>query len=132
MRRQSCLHTLVQILILALLPLAVSSAELALASDNYHYVQSVPTATPSGRVRVVITKTKAKLHFARQQRPAVQLALEDDDTDYYDELPDIQVGYRRPELFNQTADIELSDEIKLRLALARLKALKVYNQTWQA
>jgi hypothetical protein len=81
---------------------------------------------------VVITKSKPKLHLARQQRPVVLLSLDDDDTDYYNELPDLQVGYRRPELVNQTAEVhdDISDEIKIRLLLARKRALEVYHQNW--
>jgi hypothetical protein len=80
---------------------------------------------------VVITKSKPKLHLARQQRPVVLLSLDDDDTDYYNELPDLQVGYRRPELVNQTAEVEdISDEIKIRLVLARKRALEAYHATW--
>jgi hypothetical protein len=58
--------------------------------------------------------------------------LDDDDTDYYDELLDLQVGYRRPELIDQTADMhdDVSDEIKLRLILARKRALEAYAKTW--
>jgi hypothetical protein len=80
---------------------------------------------------VVITKQKSKLYLARQQRPVVQLSLDDDDTDYYDELPELQVGYRRPELIDQTADVEdISDEIKIRLVFARKRALEAYHATW--
>jgi hypothetical protein len=84
--------------------------------------------THAGRVRVTITKTKPKLYLAKSQR--ILLVLNDDDPDYYDELPDIQVGYRRPELLNQTADVDLSDEIKIRLLLARKRALQAYHQNW--
>jgi hypothetical protein len=86
--------------------------------------------THAGRVRVTITKTKPKpkLYLVKSQR--ILLVLDDDDPDYYDELPDIQVGYRRPELINQTAEVELSDEIKIRLLLARKRALQAYYQNW--
>jgi hypothetical protein len=86
--------------------------------------------TQSGRVRVVIAKQKPKLYLAKSQR--ILLVLDDDDTDYYDEFPDIQVGYRRPELVNQTANVndDISDEIKIRLLLARKRALEVYHANW--
>ena len=132
MRRQSCLHTLLVALTTTIL--VFLSQGLWAESDPFwntnHYEWSARTVTAEGRVRVTITKQKPKLHLARYQRPAVQLVLEDDDTDYYDELPDIQVGYRRPELINQTADVELSDEIKLRLAIARMKAMEAYHKKW--
>ena len=95
------------------------------------YEQSAHSVTPNGRVRVVITKHKPRLHLAKTQRPVVLLALNDDDTDYYDELPEFQVGYRRPELVDQSADVQdISDEIKLRLLLARKRALDAYHQNW--
>lgn len=130
MRRQSWTHTLLQILMLVALPATISWAESAVSWDTRPYEWSAQTVTNAGRVRVTITKTKPKLHLAKQQRPALKLVFEDDDTDYYDELPDIQVGYRRPELVNQTATVDLSDEIKIRLALARLKALKKHQEMW--
>jgi len=124
---------LLQILTLAIL-LATSNLSPA-ESDYYwstnHYAWSVPTATADGRVRVIITKTKARLHLAKLQRSVVRLALDDNDDDYYDETPEFQIGYRRPELVDQTADVEdLSDEIKIRLLLARKRALEAYNKKW--
>ena len=132
MRRQSCLHTLLVALKTTIL--VFLSQGLWAESDPFwntnHYEWSARTVTAEGRVRVTITKTKPKLLLARHQRPVVRLVLEDDDTDYYDDISDIQVGYRRPELVNQTADVELSNEIKIRLALARMKALEAYNRKW--
>jgi hypothetical protein len=133
MRRHLCTHTLLTLL--TLLTLALSSQPSLAELDHYWSTNrlewSVPTATTNGRVRVVITQTKPKLHLARSQRP-VLLSVTDDDTDYYDELPDVQVGYRRPELIDQTADVhdDISDEIKIRLVLARKRALQVYATKW--
>ena len=133
MRRQSCLCGLTT-LILAMLSSTVHSSQAQSSPhlNSTHLEWSVPSATPAGRARVIITKTKAKVSQARQHRPLVLLKLNDDDTDYYDEPPDLQVGYRRPELVNQTANIndDLSDEIKIRLILARKKALAVYHANW--
>jgi len=128
MRRQSCLRTLLQLLILATLPLEVSWAQSEPTWETCRSVCVAHSATHDGRVRVIITKQRPKLYLAKSQR--ILSVLNDDEGDYYDELPDIQVGYRRPELINQTTDVDLSDEIKLRLALARMKALKAYNQKW--
>jgi len=96
------------------------------------YARSAPTATPEGRVRVVITKTKPRVHLAKHPRPIVRLALNDNDDDYYDSAPEFQVGYRRPELVNQTTNVDddISDEIKIRLVLARKRALEAYNRKW--
>ena len=127
-RRQSCLRTLLQILILSALPLGLSQAESDPFWNTNPYAWSAHSVTHAGRVRVTITKTKPKLYLVKSQR--ILLVLDDDDPDYYDELPDIQVGYRRPELINQTAEVELSDEIKIRLLLARKRALQAYYQNW--
>jgi hypothetical protein len=128
MRRQSCLQTLLQLLILAVLPLGVSWAQSEPTWETCHSVCVARSVTQDGRVRVIITKQRPKLYLAKSQR--ILLVLNDDDSDYYDELPDIQVGYRRPELVNQTAEVELSDEIKLRLALVRMRAIKAYERKW--
>jgi len=130
MRRQSCIRTLLQILILAVLPLVASQAESDPFWNTSPYAWSARTATPNGWVRVTITKQKPKLYLVKSQR--IILVLNDDDTDYYDELPDIQVGYRRPELVNQTAEVndDISDEIKIRLLFARKRALEKYQEVW--
>jgi len=133
MRRRSCLHTLLQILILSALPLGVLQAQSDTPLNSNPYAWSVQTATQSGRVRVVITKHKPKLHLPKTQRPIVRLFADDRDNDYYSELLEFHVGYRRPELVNitgQVVDDELSDYVKLRLVLARIKALKRYHEKW--
>ena len=92
----------------------------------------VQIVTPVDRVRATSTKPRARIHLAKTHQPVARLFFDDDDTDYYNELLDLQVGYRRPELVNQTADVhdDLSDEIKLRLILARKRALQAYAKTW--
>ena len=85
---------------------------------------------PVDRVRVTIKKSRSRIHLARVQQPVIRLAVNDDDTDYYDEPPDLQIGYRRPELVGQSATVDLPDDIKLRLAIARIKALATYQRTW--
>jgi hypothetical protein len=88
--------------------------------------------TPVDRVRVTIKKPRARIHLAKTHQPATRLFLNEDDTDYYDEPPDLQIGYRRPKLIDQTGQVhdDLSDEIKLRLVLARKRALEAYVKTW--
>ena len=132
MRRQSCLHILLQLLILVALPLELSRAESDPFWNTSPYAWSAQTVTQSGRVRATITKTKPKLFLARTHRPVVRALLDDRDDDYYDETPEFYVGYRRPEFINYAADVhdELSDEVKLRLILARKKALVKYSETW--
>ena len=132
MRRQSCSH---------LIPLALAVALMTITSLSRSttmepYEEDPPTVsvahsvTPAGRVRVVVTKTKPRIHLARTQQPIAKLVLEEDDTDYYDEPPDLQIGYRRPELVNQSATVDLPDEIKLRLVIARAKALQKHQEVW--
>ena len=126
------MRTLLQLLILSVLPLGVLQAQSELASNTNPYEWSARSVTPEGRVRVIITKQKPKLHLAKKSRPVILSQLNDDESDYYDELPDIQVGYRRPELVNQTAEIhdDISDEIKIRLVLARKRAMEAYYTKW--
>ena len=109
-----------------------SQAELDRYLDHNHSEWVAPTVTANGRVRVTITKQKPKLHLPKPQRPVIRSSVEDDNNDYYDELSDLQIGYRRPELVNQTALVhnDISDEIKIRLVLARKRALEAYHSTW--
>lgn len=132
MRRQSCSHTILMALILGTLTL-VSQQSLATSDFNLESSRLGSVAHSvihEGRVRVIITKVKAKLHLPKSYKPATLLKLDDDDNDYYDELTEFQVGYRRPELINQSAEVELSDEIKIRLLLARKRALDTYHANW--
>jgi hypothetical protein len=79
-----------------------------------------------------LQKAKPKLRLPRKQKPLSNLQLEDNDDDYYNETPEFQTGYRRPELVDCTAEVhdDLSDEIKLRLVLARKRALERYHEKW--
>jgi hypothetical protein len=134
MRRQSCTHTLLTVLLLGLLALVSqqSQAKLEPLWDTCPSVCAVQTATVEGRVRVIITKTKTKLYLPKIPRPLARTFINDDNDDYYDETPEFQIGYRRPDLIDQATDThdDLSDEIKLRLILARKRALEAYNRTW--
>jgi len=132
MRRQSCIRTLLQLLILTVLPLGVSQAESDPFWNTNRYAWSAHSVTPSGRVRVTITKTKPKLYLARSKQPIVRLLTDDNSDDYYDDLPELQIGYRRPEIIDQTAEVhdDISDEIKIRLVLARKRALEAYSKKW--
>ena len=127
MRRLLCLH-------LTLLLMAATASQPSLAQSDYEetppseYVAQI--VIPVDRVRVTIKKSRSRIHLARVQQPVIRLAVNDDDTDYYDEPPDLQIGYRRPELVGQSATVDLPDDIKLRLAIARIKALATYQRTW--
>jgi hypothetical protein len=130
------MNKLFQILTLATLGLISqqSQSQSAQVSDNNRSEWVAQTATAGGRVRVTITKHKTRPQLHKTHRPAVRLFADDRDDDYYDELLEFQVGYRRPELVNQTAEVhhDISDEIKLRLLLARKRALEAYNIKWNA
>ena len=134
MRRQSCTHTLLTVLLLGLLALVSqqSQAKLEPLWDTCPSVCAVQTATVEGRVRVIITKTKTKLYLPKIPRLLARTFINDDNDDYYDETPEFQIGYRRPDLIDQATDThdDLSDEIKLRLILARKRALEAYNRKW--
>jgi hypothetical protein len=129
MRRYRCSH-------LILLLLATIASQPSLAQLDYEetppseYV--VQIVTPVDRARVTIKKPRARIHLAKTHQPIDRLKINDNDTDYYDELPDLQVGYRRPELVDQTGQVhdDLSDEVKIRLVLARKRALEAYHRTW--
>lgn len=130
MRRFLCTLTLALPTLIVALTSQQSQAESALTSDTNRSVWVARTVTPGGRARVTITKSRPKYYLAKVYP---KLFAGDQDTDYYDDQPDLQVGYRRPELVDQTAEIvdpELSDEIKIRLVIARMKAMQTYNQTW--
>ena len=60
------------------------------------------------------------------------LKLDDGDDDYYNDTPVIYVSYSRPEVVDPEIadDSELTDEIRLRLAIATSKALKKYQEVW--
>ena len=125
------MNNLLQILTLASCS-AIGLAQSDMPPATSHYEWSARTVTPDGRVRVVITKHKPKLHPHKLHRPIIKLSVDDDDNNYYDELPDFQIGYRRPELVDQTARVQddISDEIKIRLLLARKRALEAYTRKW--
>ena len=58
--------------------------------------------------------------------------VDDTDDDYYDDRQEIHVSPRRPEVVKPDVvdNADLTDEIKLRLAIARSKALKKYEEVW--
>lgn len=128
------MNKLLQILILATLGLISrpSPAESEHRWDTNRSEWVAQTVTAEGRVRATITRQKPKLHLAKSQRPAARLFLDNTDDDYYDDTPEFQVGYRRPELVDQTAQIhdDISDEVKIRLILARRRAMEAYYATW--
>ena len=69
----------------------------------------------------------------QSQHPLAKIE-DGEDPEEFDDL-DLQRGYGRPRVerrksTTQDDDEELSDYVKVRLALARLKALKKYQEVW--
>jgi hypothetical protein len=69
----------------------------------------------------------------RAQRRLVIHDVDDDDDDGPD--PDdisLHVGFRRPDVYvhKHTADTDVSDYVKVRLAVARAKAMAKYKEVW--
>lgn len=73
-------------------------------------------------------KATPRLHLPRTLLRS-NLAFEDDDIQYYDETLGFHVGYRRPEL-ESVKEPELSDSVRLRLFLARVRAIERYHEVW--
>ena len=78
----------------------------------------------------LLPRSKQKLLILQRSNPD---EVDDGDDDGYDDI-DLQVAYRRPNLvpcddncYDHDQD-ELSDYVIVRLALARAKAMKLYQQ----
>jgi hypothetical protein len=80
--------------------------------------------------KVTVTRNALVRAMPRAQRIALKAAnllqADDDSDDDYDDI-DLQVGYVRPRLTKPAFGIDdISDHAKIRLALAREKALRTY------
>ena len=73
--------------------------------------------------------TQIKLHLPRLLKPFVPVMIVDDDNDDENDVVDIQVAYRRPDLV-ENSELPLSDYVQLRLAHARRLALIKYQEVW--
>ncbi len=77
---------------------------------------------------------KQQLLLSQQYQPLSNLLLTDGDDQYEHEDVDHHRSFSRPRVENQKDDSEdddeLSDYIKVRLVIARLKALKKYQEVW--
>jgi hypothetical protein len=80
-------------------------------------------------VKRLLPRTQQKL--LNLQRSNLDI---DDDDDDNDDFPDLHVAYRRQDLekcsehCQHDGDEELSDYVKVRLALARAKAMLLYKE----
>ena len=100
---------------------------LFVASAEANYCTTAPL---TAKVTTVAKKPQAKKHIPlpRTLKPLARIDIDDDD-DYWDDVMDLQVSYRRPELINND-DLPLSDYVTLRLANARRLALDEYRRIW--
>jgi hypothetical protein len=57
-------------------------------------------------------------------------SVDDNNDDYDNVIPDMHVGHRRPTLVTLPDDAEFSDHVTTRLFLARMLALKKYQEVW--
>jgi hypothetical protein len=96
---------------------------------------SNPTPNPDGanqittrtgiRKEVRLARAKALVNHVKRSHTVSLISMDDEDDDDADIL-DLQVGYRRPRIIEDD-DIELSDYVKLRLAIARARAMEIYR-----
>ena len=78
------------------------------------------------------------LHLPRTQKQQLQLhqqasnlTVDDEDDDTSLEITDIYVAYRRPRIVQDfDENYEVSDYVKTRLLIARLKAMEKYQEVW--
>jgi hypothetical protein len=117
------------ILAIAFLLVSTVSQAKTLSSPVSAYHQVTPwqkaTVTRSVLARV---KSRAEIHALKA---ANLLSIDDDDDDDYDDI-DMQVAYARPRLTKpeKNLDLEISDHAKIRLMVARARALQVYNKKY--
>lgn len=81
------------------------------------------------------TRTKSVLARAvpkyKRQVLATNLGINDNDDPAGSDELDLQSPYRRPELVQDVdTDSDLSDYVRTRLLIARLRALKKYQDAW--
>lgn len=121
------MKTFAPLVLLAIFLLTLSQARtnaIGISEYHQHSVSKAVTVTKSGLVRVM----------SRAQRRILAIidpeSANDDDSDGGDDLVDIHVAYTRPRLAKPEHDIELSDYVKIRLMLARHRALLVHKNRY--
>jgi hypothetical protein len=81
--------------------------------------------------RHLLPKPTQRLLRLLPQPQLSNLNLDDDDDGVNVEDLDLHNGYRRPEVVkNGWDDFPINDYVKLRLFLARLMALRAYDEVW--
>ena len=118
---------------------------LAVLVTSLFLVLSLSQAKTTTDVQVLVyqahsnlkTRTQTKNVLVRaipkhkRQVLAANLDIEDPDDFPGTEELDLHVAYRRPELIKDTQQVDdVSDYVSIRLAVARAKALEIYNQKY--
>jgi hypothetical protein len=82
-----------------------------------------------------VTKSALAHAMPRAQKHALKavnpFSFDDNDDDGDDDI-DVQIGYARPRLTKPEPDFDadISNYAKIRLALAREKAMRIYREKW--
>jgi hypothetical protein len=103
---------------------------LFVSTAEANYQSTALESSKANRVNKVAKKSQVKKHLPvpRTLKPLAHMDMDEDD-DYWDDVMDLQVSYRRPELISND-DLPLSDYVRLRLAHARRLALDQYRRIW--
>ncbi len=103
---------------------------LFVATAEANYQSTASRYSEADLVNKVAKKSQVKKHLPvpRTLKPLARMDMDEDD-DYWDDVMDLQVSYRRPELISND-NLPLSDYICLRLAHARRLALDEYRRIW--
>jgi hypothetical protein len=101
----------------------ISLANTNSPTANLDGVKTTPTQTAT-RKEVRPARAKALVNHVKRSYIA-NSSIDDNDDDDADIL-DLHTGYRRPRVVDND-DEELSDYVKLRLAIARARAMEIYR-----
>jgi hypothetical protein len=93
-----------------------------------------PTASPDGvrpihsptATRKEVRPARAKALVNHVKRSYIANSSIDDEDDDDADIMDLHIGYRRPRIV-EPDDEELSDYIRIRLAVARARAMEIYR-----
>jgi hypothetical protein len=124
------MHPLLLLRLLSLHPLLRPPKLMLLKRTELSWQKRSLTLPKAKRPQLHLSRTKKRQHLLLNQQKS---NLSFQDCDFFigpDEL-DLQVGYRKAQIVaNIDDDEELSDYVKTRLLLARLLAMKKYDEKW--
>ena len=103
---------------------------LFVSTAEANYQSTAPGSSKVDQVNKVSAKAQTKKHLQRPRalKPLARMDIDEDD-DYWDDLVDLQISYRRPDLVDNS-ELPLSDYVRLRLAHARRLAMDQYQKIW--